>query len=241
VPWELLPKTIEQRLFDAMVDVPGIQEEFDMLETITHPHEVFQNRVRLIQRAWAVDSALEKWSELVRQESSPLQYWPEFSLVDNPADDPQLGKVFPIADRFANIRTAQMYLYYWASKILLYRTLRLTYKALREQVNDCTAGKGPPAAGSEDTSCDCCSLAEKEVSSEDNYCGKPSCAMAFLPRCPDASTLWENACNIAQSMEYCMSDEMRLLGSQLVVCLSLLSASTSDKCNFYKVLANPLP
>jgi hypothetical protein len=232
VPWEILPKTIEQHLFDAIVDVPGIQEEFDLLETITHPHKLFQSQLQLIQRAWTVESALEKWSELVRQESSPSQYWPEFSLVNNPADDPQLGKVFPIAYRFANIRTAQMYLYYWASKILLHRTLRLTYKALREQVNVCTAGKGPSATDFDNTSYDCYSLAEKEASWEDGYCGKPSCVMAFLPRCPDSSTLWENACNIAQSMEYCMSDEMGLLGSQLVVSLSVLSASTSTCCNY---------
>jgi hypothetical protein len=211
-------KTIEHHLIDAIVDVPEIQEEFDCLATLDGSEEVFQRRVRLIQRAWAVDSAMEKWSELARQESNSSPYWPEFSQVDNPADDPQLGKVFPIAYRFASMRTAQMHQYYWASKILLHRTLRLTYKALQDQVGICTGGRAHSTIESDDTHYCCCCVRKTTLSASEGRCGNPSCGMALLPRCPDASTLWENACNIAQSMEYCMSDEMRLLGSQIVVC-----------------------
>ena len=84
---------------DVMVDIPGIQEEFDALETLTELDEIFEGRVELIRRIWVLDSEMGKWSELARSEANSSPYWPEFSLVDNAADDPQLGKVFPIAYR----------------------------------------------------------------------------------------------------------------------------------------------
>jgi hypothetical protein len=193
-----VPKTIQHHLFDAIVDIPEIQEDFDLFETLAHANEIFQSRVRLIQRAWAVDSAMEKWSDLARQESNSSQFWPELSLVENPVDDPQLGKVIPIAYRFANIRTAQMYLYYWASKILLYRTLRLNYKALREQVGVCIKAKAQSIADSDGISCPCSHVPNTEAATDYGRNGKPLFDMTYLPPCPGTSILWKSACNIAQ-------------------------------------------
>ena len=223
VPWELVPKTLEHCLMDAIVEIPGIQEEFDFLESLIQSDETFQRRAKLIQRAWAVDSDMEKWSALARSETNASPYWPEFSVTDNATDDPQLGKVFPIAYRFVNMGTAQMQLYYWAGKILLHRTLRLTYKALRGFVS--VDAVGHSAINSKDNSGRSCSSAKSEVLTEDDGFREPSFDVASLPDCPDGSTLWENACHIAQSMEYCTSDEMRLLGSQIVVCLPVPSAA----------------
>ena len=202
---------------DAIVEIPGIQEEFDFLESLVESDEIFRRRVKLIQRAWAVDTDMEKWSELVRSETNAPPYWPEFSVIDNATDDPQLGKLFPIAYRFVNMGMAQMQLYYWAGKILLHRTLRLTYKALRGFVS--VDAVRHSAVNSKDTSHHSCSSAKSEVFTEDDGFRELSSDVASLPNCPDRSTLWENACHIAQSMEYCTSDEMRLLGSQIVVCL----------------------
>lgn len=106
-------------------------QEFNSLETLIDTEAVFQRRIGLIHRTWAVDSLVESWSELARRESNSSQNWPEFSSVNNPADDPRLGKVFPIAYRFPDIRKARMCLYCWAGRILLQRTLRLTYKNAR--------------------------------------------------------------------------------------------------------------
>lgn len=163
---------------------------------------------------------MESWFELARQESNHSQYWPDFSIANNSANDPQLGKVFPIAYRFPNIKTARMYFYYWVSKIFLQCKLHLTYKAIRGQVSVCMEIKGHSVTNSGDDSCPCSHVLKTGVGNENTSCSTQSCNMATLPSCPDASTLWEHACSIAQSMEYCTSEEMGLLGSQVVVSLS---------------------
>jgi hypothetical protein len=42
-----VPKTIQHHLFDAIVDIPEIQEDFDLFETLAHANEIFQSRVLL--------------------------------------------------------------------------------------------------------------------------------------------------------------------------------------------------
>lgn len=162
-------------------------QEFNSLETLIDTEAVFQRRIGLIHRTWAVDSLVESWSELARRESNSSQNWPEFSSVDNPADDLRLRKVFPIAYRFPDIRKAWII----AGQVgYSYNVHSVSpTKTLEEQVGVCMGAKAHSIIDSGSPYCPCSHVQNTGVGNGDNSCGTMFCDMASLPPCP--YSLWE--------------------------------------------------
>ena len=198
-----------------VVEVPGLVEEFDLIDQLCDVEQAIRRRHKLISRCWGVSSDLKAWYDLMKRQTIVSQYWPELASVDNPADDPELGRVFPITHRFTNIQAANMHIVYWANTTTLLHTLRSTYERLGTQLSVSFTPEIFPESGSRDNPCWFCNGKDSAAKLAFTQRGPALADFDLLPRCPDLEPMWECARNIAQSMEYCMSDSMRLLGPSM--------------------------
>ena len=85
----------------------------------------------IIDRCWKMDAKLRRFFENLERETDGPIYWPNLSTSnDNSTDDPKLGKVFPVAFHFSNIRMAHMCMLYWADCSILWVGMGYLYKVL---------------------------------------------------------------------------------------------------------------
>ena len=156
------------------------------------------------------------------------QYWPELACVENPADGPEAGRVFPIAYHFTNVQAANMHLLYWAHMTTVHHTLRSTYERLGAQLGVFFRPEIFPESGLGDNLCWFCNGKNTAAKVADNQSGNALLDFSSLPQCPVFGTMWECARDIAQSIEFCMSDAMRLLGSSMGRSVVSFLNSTAD-------------
>lgn len=201
-----------------MAQLPGLFERADGIKTTFDPHEALAARLALVDRCWALHRQLEEWHRLAHGDSdsdaSP-QYWPQFATMHNPADDedPELGKVFPTALHFPNLRIATRYLYYWTSVSLLYSIITISYQSLSGGGCDYTEPEHPA-----DRRCPICSTVP---GLERCKCGHEARVITFdvttLPPPPKNEDFHLYAGNVAQSVEYCLLPENGYLGSITII------------------------
>ena len=244
IPWEGRSKTIDQKLYDLGAELSSILKSSDMIESMQDPQEVFAARLSVRNKCGKLDQSLELWYEELQHEIPAPQYWPELSTIDNPADDQEHGKVFPVCFKFSSLRNAKVLMNYWALSIMLHSTDLLTYRALQEQ----SKREVPRLEHPPDDWCHSCVSGRvcRHCGSEAN---KVSHDMSCLP-----PLTWKHdhryfqilADNIAQSMEYCLSRDMGTLGGQWVlfplrVAIQSYSHSPCRKLSWAKVIHEKIP
>jgi hypothetical protein len=171
--------------------------------------------LKIVDRCWKIEAELRQlFTDLENGNPGPL-YWPELSTAVNPADDAELGKVFPVAFHFPNLQTAFTCMIYWASLILLWAVLSHVYQLLGTLKVHNTATDSPA-----DT---CCHGCAGDCSGHDACSceGNPQHTTQFdmsqlLPVDPRIDVLAASR-NICQSLEYCMQKEMKGLGPTITV------------------------
>lgn len=67
IPWQAIPKDMKDILVDALVDVPGLVEDFDNMQLCTEPNRQGALRAELVQKCWELDQQLRSWSSFLRQ------------------------------------------------------------------------------------------------------------------------------------------------------------------------------
>ena len=148
--------------------------------------------IRLLQLCSILNGQLLAWREKLEKQGHSQLYWMIPSVADSPADDPVLGRVFPLAFQFPSLRIAQLLLLYWSMLILLYRTIQDIGKRLKETGG--TESQGIFRLQDTDRS---------EVCSDDSF---PS---------NDLIALLAN--NISQSLEHCYRATNGTRGPQITI------------------------
>ena len=132
------------------------------------------------------------YTEFERENLGQL-YWPELSLgTVTTADEAELGKVFPVAFQFLNMRHAYTCVLYWASTAILWAGMGYMYKVI---ANDFQAQQAVPQPQEEATS----------SKSEGNT--QPGFGVAQLPPLEHRADISSAAKNICQSVEYLILNE----------------------------------
>jgi hypothetical protein len=191
-----------------MIQLPSIMEVLDRLAMSTTKTDERRILIRLLQLCASLDEQLLAWHEKLKTQIQGKVYWTVPSVADNPADDPALERVFPLAFRFPSLRIAHLLLFYWSMLILLYRTIQDIQKRLKRlkmQLTRATTMRYNFDVQDRDRS---------ELRVEHNF---PS---------DDRIALLAN--NISQSLEYCYRTKNGTLGPQVSIFPLLVAQS------FYK-------
>ena len=196
-PWRKHKKGLDQLLYDIGAELATILADADRLK-LTRSNRAFSTeRMKLVEDCQKLEDKLEAWYDQLSQEIPSPHYWAEFSNMQNPIDDREGRKIFPIAFRYANIYIAKILIDYWALSILLSSTSLLAYQSLTAEMKP----HGP------------------EHPADDQHAR----AKAVVPRghaipAPRISqrpgSIKTMADSIAQSMEYCLLKDMGTLGPQ---------------------------
>jgi hypothetical protein len=175
--------------------------------------------LKIVDRCWKIEAELRQlFTDLENGNPGPL-YWPELSTAVNPADDAELGKVFPVAFHFPNLMTAYTCMIYWASLIPLWAILSHVYQLLGALKVNNTATDSSPAdtcchgRAGDNSSHDACSCEDKSPTPQHTTQFDMS---QLLPVDPRIDVLAASR-NICQSLEYCMQKEMKGLGQAITV------------------------
>lgn len=170
----------------------------------------------ITRRDWRVDGDLERWRARFEASICGPLYWPEFSTVDSAADNPALGKLFPVTFRFPSFAVAQAMQTYWAAQIAVRHRLSELYSQLRDiAARAARLGDVPP--------CTCDGGREEAHSSTMEtaaaICLSHSAPDVLVPprqlhRLESKETVARKIC---QSVEYTLQDSMGSLGYMVTV------------------------
>lgn len=170
-----------------MIQLPAIMELLD--KTAERP-----GLIRLLQSCLSLNEQLLAWNEKLTHQVHGQLYWIVPSVACSPADDPVLGRIFPLAFQFPSLGIAQLLLMYWSMLVLLYRTIQDIQERLEKQVTSDTSVQQSIGQRDRDRS---------ELSSD--Y-GHPSNEQISLL-----------ANNISQSFEYCYRTKSGTHGLQSTI------------------------
>jgi hypothetical protein len=176
LPWKGLSKTLHDQIIDVLAGIAKIVgQAFEMASL--ESAEPLSIMPEIVDCCWKMDAKLRQlFKELQHRNLGPL-YWSKFSVQTNPVDDLELGKVFPVAFHFPNLRIAHTCMLYWTASMILWSILSPVYQALGAVQFDMSR-------------------------------------LPVLEKQLDVASLSRNIC---QSLEYCMQDEMRGLGSAITI------------------------
>jgi hypothetical protein len=115
LPFKERPKCVFHRPLDVAAIVPDIiADGYRMLKgplegTATFdPTVILLTTLGLIDRCWKVDLQLQNLYQTLEGEAVGPVYWPELSTEIEGIDIEELVKVFPVAFKFSDMRTAHV-------------------------------------------------------------------------------------------------------------------------------------
>jgi hypothetical protein len=220
---------------------PGIFERGDALAGLPGPIAM-REAADMLDHCWKLDALLQEfYAELEASHPGPL-YWPQFSNRDNPADDPELGKVFPVAFHFSNLKMAQTLIMYWAVLLMLYQGLNdlhgLVYM-LKQQLGSPITPVDSNNVSLEEVETSTTSDGSRtgDTGQQASQSGTPTTGLDWnnLPPLEHRVDILSIARNICQSVEYCMQDHMLGSGPAVVVApLNIVLATLKSRPDFQR-------
>ena len=120
LPFRDRSKPLLHQLLDLVVKVPNIiADGYQMLQAPLEGSAAFDPSVMLdlilglVDRCWTVDAELQKFYESLEKRTLGPVYWPELSIeVEGVANEGGVGKVFPVAFKFLDLKMAHVCLLY---------------------------------------------------------------------------------------------------------------------------------
>ncbi|KAI0125250.1 hypothetical protein BJ170DRAFT_496560 [Xylariales sp. AK1849] len=213
--WRELPWTSSDRkshmdmLIDILLEIPTLAAQSDALDKMASPRARLRDGLETISQGQHLESRLAEWFGLFDNTVTGALYHPKLSEIRSPADDRELGKVFPVALWFPAFIVGQHMLYYWVGLLVVQVHMCCMYQRLDrlmatlEPIRDAIP-------------CICCST-------EDVKCQSLApCLRHFetssLPPLGDR-LYWPKttAYNICQSVEYFLQDKMHSIGATAVL------------------------
>ena len=217
LPWKSIPKTPIDQLLDKTAALANLFVQGSEIESLEST-SLLRASLGIVSRCWKIEAELRQFYEdLERANRGPL-YWPKFSTESNPADDAKHGKVFPVAFQFLNLKMAFTFMIYWASLILVWAVLTHVYQLLGNLQlhnidNDVQAdGCCCQVCSNDDSSHETCSCGARSPTAHAKQLDVDQ-----LPPVEPRIDVLSAARNICQSVEYCMQEEMKGLGTTSTV------------------------
>ncbi|KFY90750.1 hypothetical protein V500_04971, partial [Pseudogymnoascus sp. VKM F-4518 (FW-2643)] len=142
-PWEDIPKTDMDRLFDIQVMLPGIFERARRTDKFpASPYRRLKAK-DLLDNCTRLDKSFEEWySDLKSLSDGPLYWTVDAAHTYNPQARGELNALFPTTLEFVDVETALLHLNYWAALCLFYQTIQ------QVQQNCMEVAPSPPARSS---------------------------------------------------------------------------------------------
>jgi len=196
-PWKNYIKGPDQKLYDIGADLTSILASADRFKSTQGNVDNSSEKMALVQDCRKLETKLDAWLQEMNEEIPAPHYWAQFSEIANHIDDRENRKIFPISFHFPNIYIAKVLMDYWALSIIVYSTCGMIYNSF--------AGTDR-SSGPEHLADDQHALARADVPKGN---ASPPPTEARKPGL--TKTL---ADNIAQSMEYCLREDMGMLGPQ---------------------------
>lgn len=198
-PYRKHVKGPDQKLYDIGSELSAIIAEADKSKSMSNDQAFTSKRLTLLEQCRKLNGEIDTWFESLKDEIPPPHYWPEFSNLQNPVDDYEDRKTYPVSFRFPNLFIAKVLLDYWALSIILHSTIFQLYKSLMGETRPRPNRPEHPADGWR---------AQARANLPESYTIPP-------PKVVQTPGMIRSlADNIAQSMEYCLSKDMGILGSQ---------------------------
>lgn len=196
LPWQGNPKKLRDKLLDVFAEGVNMIAEAEKLGELRDTG-FLEAAVQISHRCWKVDAKLQEiYADLERSTLGPL-YWPEFSTINNPADEPHLGRLFPVAFQFLNLKTAATCILYWTLCIITWSAMNKLYPAIY-YVNESIR-----TASSGDSTCNGASLQSFDARQ--------------LPPLEHRADIMEMIRNVCQAVEFCMQEEMGNVGPKNII------------------------
>lgn len=175
--------------------MPSILQRYDRLSSL-HRKEILDSTYGLVQECLRIDQTLQDIYEDLRLQAEGPLYWPVLSPSFK--NSVQGQGWFPVIYDFPDLRTATLLMLYWASRAMLWATLSNLHDVIKLQgvhgstpaFVEVTSEKHDPSPSN-----------DKEISSERNS-----------PPLHDGQIYLRMARNVCQSLEYCLQEDMSLLG-----------------------------
>ena len=198
-PYRKHVKGPDQKLYDIGSELSTIIADADKSKSMSNNQAFTSKRLTLLEQCQKLNGEIDTWFECLKDEIPPPHYWPEFSNLQNPVDDYENRKTYPVSFRFPNLFIAKVLLDYWGLSIILHSTIFQLYKSLMGESTPRPNRPEHPADGWR---------AQAKVNLPNSHTIPPP-KVAQTP-----GMIRSLADNIAQSMEYCLSKDMGILGSQ---------------------------
>lgn len=204
--WQAIPfrqhiKGPDQKLYDIGAEVSSVvsRVENSKSRVILDGQAYVSERVALLEECKKLQIKMAAWLGKLNEEIPPPHHWPESATMRNPVDDLEKRKIFPVAFRFPNLFIAKIMLDYWALSIILDSTTLRLYLTLKGEGN---LRPGQAAHLADYWNMDAAASVSNQF------------VVSRLEVAQSVRIIKKFADNIAQSMEYCLSEEMGVLGSQ---------------------------
>ncbi|GFG26695.1 uncharacterized protein AN5342 [Aspergillus udagawae] len=194
-PWASRPKRMADRIADCLARMPSILQRYDQLSSL-HRKEILDSTYGLVEECMRIDQTLEDIYEDLRLQLEGPLYWPVLSPSFKDSGHDQ--GLFPVIYEFPDLRTATLLMLYWATKAMLWATLSNLYDVIHLQgvhgipapIVEVTSEKHDPSPSD-----------DEQTSTERN-----------APTMGDGQNYLRMARNVCQSLEYCLQEDMSLLG-----------------------------
>lgn len=207
-PFRIQPKRPLDRLVDCLCQAPAIYKDADAAASYA-PLKQLEFHLSCISKCWEMDTILQEvYDDLEKEFSSPM-YWSVLATEPNPADDPVLGKVFPVAYHFSNLTVARSLMLYWSCRLLVWTGFFFLYSGILEidiEAAEARCSNYPDCAMFDDDMCHCRYLVEKSA-------GWYKYDQSLLRPLDDRTDLRLLTNNVCQSVEYCMKSGIPMFGS----------------------------
>jgi hypothetical protein len=211
LPWKHSTKGPFNQVLDFLSRAPDILRQADKLKDLKS-YDLLLTSLKIVDLCWKLDADLQRFYDHLELSTSGPLYWPKLSTEGNPADDPEQGKVFPVAFHFSNLRMANAVMLYWATCLMLWSGLSQLYNLIPtilidRQTIDYAADPfcyAPPN-----------DLNYGTISDYENSPRSLNSIRFDMTRLPPLDyrvDFMPMVRNICQSVEYCMQDEMLGLG-----------------------------
>ncbi|RFU30305.1 hypothetical protein B7463_g6005, partial [Scytalidium lignicola] len=227
IPWKKFPKLPYDRLIDILAEGTTIMAETAYYDDLCPVH-LLQSSLNLIDRCWKLDFQLQEfYDELERMNSGPL-FWAQPCKNDNPSDDSEASKLFPLSFYFCNLMVANTCMVYWTLCLILYSGMVALYSVMHQlsQLNLDIESFDPSAHPS--PRCAVCTHSVAPASTPSPPFLKTT-DPAQLPPLLHRSDFAATARNICQSVEYFMQEEMLVQGPAMTVMpLSVVIATAKE-------------
>ena len=202
---------------DHFAEAPTIYAESDRFSEPLEAYEKLQLSLDLIDRCRRQDENFQQFFRSFKDASPGALYSPALSRQHILAEDPRLGKLFPVAFHFPSLRQAHATMWFWASSLMTRSGLCSLYGVVKEVMAEKRAEDVCPCQRCTNENADSCPIYAR--------------LQALPPLDDDFRDCLTLGWNVCQSFEYCMQDCMLGLGPTYIAApLNIVREIVKDFC-----------